>query len=29
VLFVQDPSGDLSRVYLLRPEELEQLKLSR
>ncbi len=29
VLFVQDPNGDLSRVYLLRPEELEQLKLSR
>ena len=29
VLFVQDVNGDVSRVYLLRPEELEQLKLPR
>jgi hypothetical protein len=29
VLYVQDTNGDVSRVYLLRPEELEQLKLPR
>ena len=26
VLFVEDMNGDVSRLYLLRPEELEQLK---
>ena len=29
VLFVQDMNGDISRVYLLRPEELEQLQRAR
>ncbi|HEX9673010.1 MAG TPA: hypothetical protein VGA12_06195 [Burkholderiales bacterium] len=26
VLFVQDMNGDISRVYILRPEELERLQ---
>jgi hypothetical protein len=29
VLFVQDMNGDISRVYILRPEELEQLQRPR
>jgi len=29
VLFVQDMNGDISHVYLLRPEELEQLQRAR
>ena len=29
VLFVEDMNGDLSRVYILRPDELEQLKRAR
>lgn len=29
VLFVQDMNGDISRVYILRPEELEQLQRAR
>jgi hypothetical protein len=29
VLFVQDMNGELSRVYILRPEELEQLQRAR
>jgi hypothetical protein len=26
VLFVEDPRGEIARVYLLRPEELERLE---
>ena len=26
VLFVQEPSGDVSRIYVLRPEEVELVK---
>ena len=26
VLYVQDPGGDISRIYILRPDELERLK---
>jgi hypothetical protein len=26
VLFVQEPNGDVSRIYILRPEELELVK---
>ena len=29
VLFVQDMNGDISRLYILRPEELEQLQRAR
>jgi len=29
VLFVQDMNGDISRVYILRPEELVQLQRPR
>ena len=29
VLFVQDMNGDISHVYILRPEELEQLQRAR
>jgi len=29
VLFVQDMNGDISRVYILRPEELQQLQRAR
>jgi hypothetical protein len=29
VLFVQDMNGDVSRIYILRPEELAQLQGSR
>ena len=29
VLFVQDMNGDISRIYILRPEELAQLQGSR
>jgi hypothetical protein len=29
VLFYQDMNGDISRVYLLRPEELEPLQRAR
>ena len=29
VLFVQDMNGDISRVYILRPAELEQLLRAR
>jgi hypothetical protein len=29
VLFVEDMNGDLSRIYILRPDELEQLKRAR
>jgi hypothetical protein len=29
ILFVQDMNGDISRVYILRPEELEQLQRAR
>jgi hypothetical protein len=29
VLFVEDPNGDVSRIYILRPEELEQLTRAR
>jgi hypothetical protein len=29
VLFVQDMNGDIARVYILRPEELEQLQRAR
>jgi hypothetical protein len=29
VLFVQDMNGDISRVYILRPEELERLQPAR
>jgi hypothetical protein len=29
VLFVEDMNGDISRLYLLRPDELEQLKRAR
>ncbi|HET9405072.1 MAG TPA: hypothetical protein VFO57_10875 [Burkholderiales bacterium] len=29
VLFVEDMNGDLSRVYILRADELEQLKRAR
>jgi hypothetical protein len=29
VLFVEDMNGNLSRVYILRPDELEQLKRAR
>ncbi|MBI3043320.1 MAG: hypothetical protein HYY78_10915 [Betaproteobacteria bacterium] len=29
VLFVEDVNGDVSRVYLLRPEELERLQRAR
>jgi hypothetical protein len=29
VLFVQDMNGDISHVYILRPEELEQLRRAR
>jgi hypothetical protein len=29
VLFIQDMNGDISRVYILRPEELEQLRRAR
>jgi hypothetical protein len=29
VLFVEDANGDLSRIYILRPEELEQLTRAR
>ena len=29
VLFVQDMNGDISRVYILRPEELELLQRAR
>jgi len=26
ILYVQDPGGDISRIYILRPDELERLK---
>ena len=29
VLFVDDMNGDISRIYILRPEELEQLTRAR
>ncbi|MGH6691945.1 MAG: hypothetical protein ACRET3_07110 [Burkholderiales bacterium] len=29
VLFVPDMNGDISRIYILRPEELEQLQRAR
>ena len=29
VLFVEDANGDVSRIYILRPEELEQLTRAR
>ncbi|MGH8702096.1 MAG: hypothetical protein ACREVR_13120 [Burkholderiales bacterium] len=29
VLFVQDMNGDISRLYILRPEELEQIQRTR
>jgi hypothetical protein len=29
VLFVQDMNGDISHVYILRPEELVQLQRTR
>jgi hypothetical protein len=29
VLFVEDMNGDISRIYVLRPEELEQLTRAR
>ncbi len=29
VLFVQDLNGDISRIVILRPEELEQIKRAR
>ena len=29
VLFVHDMNGDISRIYILRPEELEQLQGAR
>jgi len=29
VLFVEDMNGDVSRIYLLRPEELEQFQRAR
>jgi hypothetical protein len=29
VLFVEDMNGDVSRIYILRPEELEQIKRTR
>ena len=29
VLFVEDMNGDISRIYLLRPDELERIKQAR
>jgi len=29
VLFVQDRNGDVARIFILRPEELEQLQRAR
>ena len=29
VLFVQDMNGDIARIYILRPEELQQLPRAR
>ena len=29
VLYVEDMNGDISRIYILRPEELEQLTRAR
>lgn len=29
VLFVEDVNGDISRVYILRPDELEQIQRAR
>jgi len=29
VLYVEDMNGDISRIYLLRPDELERIKRAR
>ena len=29
VLFVEDMNGDVSRIYVLRPDELEQIQRAR
>ena len=29
VLFVEDMNGDISRIYILRPDELERIKRAR
>ena len=29
VLFVEDPTGDVTRIYILRPDELEMVKRTR